>query len=114
MAAATKYLLACYGKKYITCTSFTACRIKVWKQKAAGTSVKLCTLPPTTEASTENIKRAHFQVAHMRTALSGTPLSLSANEFGWCTDSSMRGNLLVPRAVPPHTKVAPDEVQEMI
>ena len=42
----------------------TQYRIKMWKKKRGiGTAIKLYNLPPTSEASTENIKRAHYQDA---------------------------------------------------
>ena len=48
-------------------------RIKVWRKKTPiGAALKLCSLPPTTEAYTENVKRAHLQAAHWKASIEGT------------------------------------------
>ena len=82
----------------------------VEEEKGAGTSIKLCSLPPTTEAATENIKRAHYQVANWLTAMSGVPPPLNAMDHGWERD----GPLLKPRTVASGTMLAPDEILEMV
>ena len=71
-------------------------------------------LPATTEATNENIKRAHYQIAHWHTAITGVPPNLLATEFGWETCTTATGEILVPCTVPPNTKDAPDEIREMI
>ena len=110
-SSATAFLIACFGKTYVNCKSMTECRLKMWKKKTgAGTSIKLCSLPPTTEAATENIKRAHYQVANWLTAMSGVPPPLNAMDHGWERDDP----LLKPRTVASGTKLAPDEILEMV
>ena len=69
ISAASKFLLACYGKQYMTCKSMTDARIKIWKKKFASGPVKLSEIPPTDEAAGENIKRAHHQVAHWKSTM---------------------------------------------
>ena len=59
-------------------------------------SIRVCSLPPTSEAVTENIKRAHYQVSYWLTALTGKPPDLKATEFGWEQD----GPVFIPRTVP--------------
>lgn len=110
-SSATAFLIACFGKTYSDCKSMTECRLKMWKKKTgAGTSFKLCSLPPTTEAATENIRRAHFQVAQWLTAMSGVPPPLSPTDHGWELDRCV----MKPRTITPGTKLAPDEILEMI
>ena len=110
-SSGSAFLIACFGKTYADCKSMTECRLKMWKKKTgAGTSIKLSRLPPTTEATNENIKRAHYQVAHWLTAMSGIPPSLSPNNHGWERD----GSVLKPCAVTPGTKLAHDEILQMV
>ena len=48
-------------------------RIKMWRKKASiGATLKLCSLPPTTEAFTETAKRAHLQDAPWKGSIEGT------------------------------------------
>ena len=64
---ATSFILACYGKDFSGCASMSKARIKMWRKKTGiGAALKLCTLPPITEAFTENVKRAHLQAAHWK------------------------------------------------
>ena len=48
-------------------------RIKMWRKKThIGAAAKLCSLPPITEAFTENVKRAHLQATHWNASIEGT------------------------------------------
>lgn len=110
-SSGTAFLIACYGKTYADCKSMTECRLKMWKKKTgAGRSIKLSRLPPTTEATNENIKRAHYQVAHWLTAMTGIPPPLSPKDHGWEQD----GSLLKPCPVTPGIKLAHDEILQMV
>ena len=85
--------------------------MKMWKKKTGtGTAVKLCTLPPTSESCTVNIKRAHFQTALWKNSLTGKTPPLEAIDHGWEID----GSILKSRTVPPGTKLAPNEILEMV
>ena len=53
------------------CNTMTEARIKIWRKKVAFGPVRLSDIPPTNEAAAENIKRVHFQVAHLKTAIIG-------------------------------------------
>lgn len=61
---ATQFVGLLYGVK--NATSMSNVRYEVWKKKVSEINVstmpKLRTLPPTTEAFEENVKRAHHQV----------------------------------------------------
>ncbi len=56
---APTFISACYGQT--NCSTMSEARFKVWLSKTgkASSTPKLCTLPPTTEAFKENVKRAH-------------------------------------------------------
>ena len=65
-AQATKFMCAASGKVAESCNSMAECRVKMWRSKtgkSGASSVKLCAIPPTTEAFTENVHRCHLQVA---------------------------------------------------
>ncbi len=68
--------------------------------------VKLCEIPPTNEAAAENIKRAHYQVAQWKSAVTGVPPKLDPTEYGYesqtiPTATGKPGIILVPQALPP-------------
>ena len=59
----------------------------MWKMRTgAGTSLKLCNLPPTSEATTENIKRANYQVTVWLNSMSGLLSPLRPTDLGWEQD----------------------------
>jgi len=63
---------------------------KVWSLKVGRSIVdapKLTTLPPTNEASGENVAQAHLQVAIWKQALESDPPSLQPNSYGWGQNS---------------------------
>jgi len=81
--------------------------------KAKVTSApELKTLPPTTEAFEENVRRAHFQTVIWKSALHSSPPSLDATKFGWMRDAVTKS--LTPVSLPSDTDVAPREILEMI
>ena len=81
---ATSLILACYGKGFSSVT-----RIKMWWKKIyTGSALKLCSMPSTTEAFTENAKRAHLQAAHWKASIEGTVPPIDALTHG----SEHRGN----------------------
>ena len=84
LAAGSQFLIGCYGKNYAkSCSTMTEARIKVWRKKIQTGPVKLRYIPPTNESSGENIKRAHLQVAHWKTAITGVPPKLDPNAWGY-------------------------------
>ena len=80
--------------------------------------MKLRDIPPTNESAGENIKRAHLQIAHWNTAITGVPPNINPKRDSYpCGYESLKtasGSILVLSPVPPGTKDAPDEVREMI
>ncbi len=107
---ATRFMSAAYGKGTVGCTSMTDCRLKLWKSKtskAGASSIKLCSLPPTTEAFTENVRRCHLQVAIWKAALDDAPPSMDPCENGWEFNHE---NILIPHTVPTGTVLTLVEV----
>jgi hypothetical protein len=93
---ATAFMAACYGIN-TPCSSMTEYRQRQWTQKirksTARQSYVVC--PPTTESFEQNVRRAHHQVAHWYSALSGDPPPLNADDYGWEADDTNK--CLIPR-----------------
>ena len=110
---ATAFMGACYGITTPT-SSMTKIRQKQWAQKTGKSTgaPKLCTLPPTTEAFEQNVRRAHHQVAHWYSALSGDPPNLSAVEHGWEADETNK--CLIPRNMRDGVPYAPEDILKLV
>ena len=109
-AQTTKFMCTAYGKVAESCNSMTECRVKMWRSKtgkSGASSVKLCSIPPTTEAFTENVHRCHLQVAIWKAALLEAPPDIDSTNYGWELDHL---GILVPRTVPSGTLSAPPDV----
>ncbi len=81
----TKFICSAYCKMAEKCTSMTECRVALWKMKTgkSGTSSpKLCSLPPTSEAFVENVRRCHLQVAIWKSALEDSPPQMDPRSYG--------------------------------
>ena len=112
-AQATKFRCAVYGKVAESGNSMTECRVKMWRSKtgkSGASSVKLCSIPPTTETLTENVHRCHLQVAIWKAALLDSP-ELDSTKNGWELDHI---GILVPRTVPSGTLSAPPDILQLI
>ena len=113
ISEATSFLAACYGSKERA--SMTAVRFDVWSQKIANKKLtaapQLKALPPTTEAFTEHVHRAHVQAAIWRATLEADP-PVFEHTHGWTKDDS--SSTLVPLPLPPDVTSAPEEVLKMI
>ena len=73
---------------------------------------KLASLPPTTEAFSENVKRAHLQTFIWKNALQLHPQELEVTDYGYMKDTSMKS--LRPTTVPVDTPLAPSDILKMI
>ena len=104
MGQATNFTAACYGQP--KATSMLEARVNVWTAqigKPGMTRVpKLASLPPTTEAFSENVKRQTFI---WKNALQLHPQKLEPTDYGWMKDVCMKS--LRPTAVPVDTPLAP-------
>ena len=76
------------------------------------TAPKLCSLPPTTEAFEQNVRRAHHQVALWHSALSGDPPAPNSTEHGWEADDINRR--LIPRNMADGVSYAPDHILKLV
>ena len=113
---ATQFIAACYGEKVRPDESMSDIRYRQWLskmgRKSAASVPKLKTLPPTTEAFIENVKRAHFQACIWRSALIGEAPDMDPLENGWESDDNFDG--LMPVTLPPQTNIAPAAVMKLI
>ena len=96
--------------KLLQCSQLTEARIKMWRQKTASGLPKLTTLPPTSQAGNENIKRAHLQAATWKHAVTGINPSMALAEHGW----DVEGGQLRPVTLPSDTKLAPDDTLKLV
>ena len=91
-------------------------RYQVWLRKIGNkkstSAPKLKSLPPTSEAFAENVKRAHFQTAVWKSALEGSPPDVNATDFGWNRDE--KNKCLIPVPLPPNVQPAPSEFLKVI
>ncbi len=114
MEQATKFTAACYGQP--KATSMSEARVSVWTSQIGKTGMtrvpKLASLPPTTEAFSENIKRAHLQTFIWKNALELHPQQLEPTDYGWMKEASMKS--LRPTTVPVDTPLAPNDILKMI
>ena len=110
---ATAFMGACYGVTTPT-SSMTKIRQKLWAQKTGKSTAapKLCSLPPTTEAFEQNVRRAHHQVAQWYSALSGDLPPLAAVEHGWEADDTNK--CLIPRNMEDGVPYAPEHILKLV
>jgi hypothetical protein len=91
-------------------------RISAWTARTGRSGVtrtpQLCSLPPTTEAFTENVKRAHLQVCIWKNALELDPPNLEPTSYGWIKEESTKS--LFPTTVPANVQLAPDDILKLI
>ena len=91
-------------------------RLEVWMVKNSKRHItktpELKSLPPTTEAFTEHVKRAQFQIAIWNSALNQNPPNLDPVNFGWAKESSTKS--LTPVAIPLNHPLAPAQIMQMI
>lgn len=111
---ATQFIGSCYGKG-IKETTMSGFRYKVWAGKFGNTSSwtpKIETLPPSTEAFTENVKSAHLQTSVWKAAVCSDPPAADPVNFG-CTKHEPSKSLL-PVTVPASVPLAPEEIMQLI
>lgn len=111
---ATAFMGECYGSKVNT--SLSDIRFDVWLSKTGKRRLtktpELKALPPTTEAFTENVKRAHAQTFIWKSSLDQEPVALDPSKFGWSKDEGTKE--LVPITTPDSVALAPDAILKMI
>ena len=90
----------------------SATRYEVWigntsKSKVTG-APKMKSLPPTSEAFEQNVRRSHFQVSVWKAALEKDASELAPTNFGWEKDKASRS--LLPVTTSEGVALAPMDV----
>ena len=80
-------------------------------KKTARKAPPLCSLPPTTAAFKENVKRVHLQVA-IWVCATGDPPNVEPTDYGWDRNDELK--VLLPSTLPSSEKVAPEEVMKVL
>ena len=83
---ATRFIGGCYRNKVGAETTMSDIRYKIWCANFGNTATsasKIHSLPPSTEAFTENVKRAHLRTFIWKAAVSLDPQSIDAVEYGY-------------------------------
>ena len=78
--------------------------VKTWRSK-------LCSIPPTSEAFTENVHISHIHVVTWKAALLESPPEMDSTMYGWERDYL---GMLVPRIVPSGTSSEPPDILQLI
>ena len=113
MNQATAFMTACYGQT--NCENMSQARHKIWAIKTGKgytSTPKLCTLPPTTEAFQENVKRAHYQACLWLSVEKANPPTLEPEKYGWKRDDVSK--TLIPITVPESLALAPEAILNLI
>ncbi len=113
MKQATACMTACYGQP--NCKTMSDARLKVWASrtgKGYTSTPKLCSLPPTSEAFEENVKRAHFQACVRRSVMEADPPTLDPECYGWKRDEATKS--LLPTTLPNNVPLAPAEILSLL
>ena len=109
---ATSFISAYNGQT--NCDTMSEARVKVWLSKTgkgSSSTPKLCTLPPTTEAFEENVKRAHHQALIWQSLQVHNPPELDSTEYGWVKDDQNKS--LQPVILPDEVKLAPEMIRRL-
>ena len=114
VAEATKFFGFCYS--ILEGENMSEKRYHAWLRKTSSgklsSAPKLSSLPPTTEAFTQNVLRAHCQCAIWLSTLSPDPPNIDPANFGWKRDED--NECLVPVMLPPGIDALPKEVQKLM
>ena len=109
----TSFTAACYG--FVGETDMSQVRYKSWVKKTTNYKVtkapELKTLPPTSEAFSQHVLRAHLQVAVWRSALCDPP-DLKPERYGWHMNETSKN--LEPVLLPENVPLVPEPVKHII
>ena len=109
---ATKFVDACCGSK--TQESISKVRYHIWAKRTSSKKItktlRLKSLPPTSESLAENIKSAHIQTYIWKAAMKQYPPCLDPTDFGWYEVTKS----LSPVTTPTNTATVPTKVFQMI
>ncbi len=111
---ATLFVAATYGSR--VAGNMSDIRFGIWSAKTARKHIhktpELRSLPPTSEAFGENVKRAHLQTAIWKSALEPDPPNLATTDYGWAKDKYSKS--LTAVTLPSDASLAPATVMQMI
>ena len=105
----------CYSSKIEVQPTMSDMRYKIWSSKFGNTATstpKIQTLPPSSEAFKENVKRAHVQTLIWKSALLLNPPHIDPLEFGYARHEPSKS--LVPVTLPAGVPIAPEDVLSLI
>lgn len=111
---ATNFIGSCYSSR-LSEKTMSDFRYKIWAAKfgnAASSIPKIQSLPPTSEAFIENVKRAHLQTCIWKAALALDPPAVDPTEHGYTRHEPSKS--LLPTTVPDGVSLAPDEIMALI
>jgi hypothetical protein len=111
---ATKFIGACYNFEDIN-NGMSEIRYKVWTAKygrSITTAPKIQSLPPSTAAFTENVKRAHLQTSIWKVAVCSDPPQADPLNYGYIRHEPSKS--LPPTTVPDGEPLAPDPILALI
>ena len=109
---ATPFILACYGQT--KCSSLTKDSQKMWVSKVSqsvASAPKLESLPPTTEAFSQNVAHAQVQVAVWKKAMDPYPAGMDPKDFGWSLRESKQ---MTPTPIPDKVLLALDALLRLV
>ena len=106
-------MTACYGIN-TPFSSMTECHQRYLAQKIGKSTVvpKWCIFSPATESFEQNVHKAHHQVAHWYSAVSGEPPPLNAVDYGWEADNT--NICLIPQNMADVVAYAPEYILKLI
>ena len=111
MKQATKFTATCYGQP--KATSMSEARVSVWTAQIRKPGMtRIASLPPTTEAFSENVKRAHLQTFIWKNALQLDQQKLDPTDYGWVKEVGTKS--LRSTTVPVDTPLAPSDILKLI
>ena len=103
----TQFIGACYGNR-IKEKTMSDIRYRI----GTTTAPKIQTLPPSTEAFVENVKRAHLQTCIWKAATSFDPPPIDPREYGYVRDEPSK--TLLPTTVPDGVTLASGDIMTLI
>ena len=110
----SSFIASCYGRDPEL--PYDEARYAAWLAKTGNKKARkvpdLKTLPPTSEALQEHIKRAHIQVAIWKGSLFENPPILDPKDYGWTEDTYTKS--LVPITLPDGVVRVPPQAQQLI
>ena len=109
---ATSFISACYGQTNCSTMSETRLKVSLSKTGEGSSTPNLCTLPPTTKAFKENVKRVHHHAMVWQSQEAQNPPELDSTEYGWV--KNYQDKCLQPVTLPDEVELVPEMVLRLI